>query len=275
MIWCIVLLSTPHLSAFSGDTTTVVEDKKIETIKQLRENINELESQKRELKEDWEQFLTENGALQDFLKENIPEEDEERLKEIIDLYNIYKARVNQELKETQDEEKSNELKKELLRLKQDLYKKLVYFIKTERLDDFLTYVRWDLEVNKKRKDVSEEISEDTKKLEDKVKVIREKIEENKKALDERIRIVIEEKLDEKITKILSDERFSKLSPEAKKQLFLITLEKLRIKRGDFTSIKDKTSLVHKKIETYNIIEEKLIEVIDQFEVEINIKKEAK
>lgn len=139
---------------------------------------------------------------------------------------------------------------------------MVYFIKVENLDEFLTYVRWDLSVNEKRKDVDEEIDEDTKKLEEKVQVIRDKIQENKKVLDERIRLVIEKKLDEKISKILADKRFTKLDNDSKKQLFIITLEKLRTKKEGLTSLTEKTSLIDKKIETFNIIEEKLIEVMN-------------
>jgi len=45
-------------------------------------------------------------------------------------------------------------------------------------------------------------------------------------------------------------------------MFLITLEKLRIKRLELTSLTEKTSLVDKQIETYNIIEEKLLEVME-------------
>ena len=280
IIWLLALLSTPNLGAFSGELDTPVEDKvnsaeswregdlgykKVETIKELKENINELEWEKRQLKDEWQQFLIENGEIQDLLKDDIAEEDESKLKEIIDLYGVYKAKLDNDLEDTENDEQYNEIKQELLKLKQDLYKKLVYFIKVEKLDDFLTYVRWDLSVNEKRKDVSKEISEDKKKLEEKVQVIREKIEENKKVLEERIRIVIEKKLDEKISKILSDERFTRLSEDKKKQMFLITLEKLRIKRLELTSLTEKTSLVDKQIETYNIIEEKLLEVMEWFE----------
>ena len=280
VIWCMSLLSTPLTSGFSGDIDTIPEDKtssswsvisveKTETIKELRESITELESEKKRLKEDWQNFLSENGSIQDFLKEDIAEEDEARLREIIDLYSIYKQRLNTELEVSNDDTKIETLKKELLNLKQDLYKKLVYFIKIEKLDDFLTFVRWDLSVNEKRKDVDEEIDEDTKKLEEKVQVIRDKIQENKRVLDERIRVVIEKKLDEKISKILSDERFTKLDIEAKKQLFVITLEKLRVRKEVLVSMTNKTSLVDKKIETYNIIEQKLIEVMNWFDAEEN------
>ncbi len=272
---------TPPSSGFSGEINTIenktniseswvevnIENKKVETIKQLRENINELELEKKQLKEDWQQFLVENGKIEDLLKEDIPEEDEFRLKEIIDLYTVYKTRVDNQLKENLDKQTEENLKKELLRLKQDLYKKLVYFIKVEKLDDFLTYVRWDLEVNEKRKDVSEEITEDKKKLEEKVETIREKIEENKKVLDEKIRIAIEEKLDEKISAIINDPRFNSLKIERKKQLFIITLDKLSVKRQELESITEKTSLVSQKIETFNIIERKLIEVMNWFEAE--------
>ena len=240
----------------------MISVEKTETIKELRESITELESEKKRLKEDWQNFLSENGSIQDFLKEDIAEEDEARLREIIDLYSIYKQRLNTELEVSNDDTKIETLKKELLNLKQDLYKKLVYFIKIEKLDDFLTFVRWDLSVNEKRKDVDQEIDEDTKKLEEKVQVIRDKIQENKRVLDERIRVVIEKKLDEKISKILSDERFTKLDIEAKKQLFVITLEKLRVRKEVLVSMTNKTSLVDKKIETYNIIEQKLIEVMN-------------
>ena len=283
VIWCMSLLSSPLTSGFSGDIDTTPEDKtssswsiveteRVETIKELRENITELETKKRQLKEDWQNFLSENGSIQDFLKEDIAEEDEARLREIIDLYSIYKQRLNTELEVSNDDTKIETLKKELLNLKQDLYKKLVYFIKIEKLDDFLTFVRWDLSVNEKRKDVDEEIDEDTKKLEEKVQVIRDKIQENKRVLDERIRVVIEKKLDEKISKILSDERFTKLDIEAKKQLFVITLEKLRVRKEVLVSMTNKTSLVDKKIETYNIIEQKLIEVMNWFTQESNIEE---
>lgn len=85
------------MSAFSGDIDTPVQDKKIETIKELRENITELEQEKKELKQNWENFLTENGAIQDLLKDDIAEEDEEKLKEILSLYNNYTSRVDEQL----------------------------------------------------------------------------------------------------------------------------------------------------------------------------------
>lgn len=150
-------------------------------------------------------------------------------------------------------------------LKQDLYKKLVYFIKVERLDDFLTYVKWDLEVNEKRKDVTEEIDEDKKKLETKVNTIREKIEENKNVLEERIRHSISEKLDIKIAEILANERFIKLETEAKKNLFQITIEKAEVKQQELEAILNKTTIINQKIEVYNIMKQKLTEAMQTFE----------
>jgi len=260
----IALFSVPIWSVFSAETDTV-EPQKEKTIKELRENINELETERKELKNNWDQFLSENGWVEDFLKTDIWEEDEIRLQEIIQIYREYKIQLDTRLKNSMTSEEDEEIRKNLLRQKQVLYKKLVYFIRTDRLNDFLEYVKWDLEVNEKRRDVTKEISKDKEALEEKVETIREKIKENKDVLEERIRNSISERLNIKIGEILANEEFIKLEIDIKRNLFQTTIEKAEAKQQELEAILNKTTIINQKIEVYNIMKQKLTEAMETFQ----------
>ena len=162
-------------------------------------------------------------------------------------------------------EEDEEIRKNLLRQKQVLYKKLVYFIRTDRLNDFLEYVKWDLEVNEKRRDVTKEISKDKEALEEKVETIREKIKENKDVLEERIRNSISERLNIKIGEILANEEFIKLEIDIKRNLFQTTIEKAEAKQQELEAIPNKTTIINQKIEVYNIMKQKLTEAMETFQ----------
>jgi len=162
-------------------------------------------------------------------------------------------------------EEDEEIRKNLLRQKQVLYKKLVYFIRTDRLNDFLEYVKWDLEVNEKRRDVTKEISKDKEALEEKVETIREKIKENKDVLEERIRNSISERLNIKIGEILANEEFIKLEIDIKRNLFQTTIEKAEAKQQELEAIPNKTTIINQKIEVYNIMKQKLTEAMGTFQ----------
>gem|GEM_PF-1356002 len=83
-------------------------------------------------------------------------------------------------------------------------------------------------------------------------------------LEVKIEEAVREKLNEKIKKILDNENFKNLQLSSKKSIFESTLEKIIAKKETLKKIENKTSIVQKKIEVYEIVENKLKEVMSGF-----------
>jgi hypothetical protein len=252
----VILSFTPLFSVQAQEEDTV-------TIRELQRNIQNLNEEK---ESKWENFRQENGKINDFIEAKIGNEELQKIEEIVNSYYIKKEELEKSIAEkTKGGESKKEIKDELLKIKLDLYKKLVPYIKKDQLQEYLSYIKWNIETEQEDKNIKEEIIKNQEIIDKKVSLIKEKIEENKKVLEVKIEEAVKKKLDEKINKILNNGNFKALQLTSKKSIFESTLEKMTAKKETLKKIENKTSIVQKKIEVYEIVEDKLKEVMYGFE----------
>jgi hypothetical protein len=235
------------------------------TIKELHDNIKDLKVEKRDLSETWIQFTKENGGINDFIKTDLNTEDKKNLENLLKTYYKDQDALEKDLKQNATKEGSSEnTKHALIELKLDLYKSLTGYIKIDKLKEYVAYIKSNIEVVKEDKNIKEEIYKKEELLNKKVDAIKEKIEANNKLLDEKIKQLLKEKISEKINNLLQNPKFTVLETEKKRAVFEATLTKITQKKDSLKGIHDQTSLAQKKIEIYEIVEEKLREMIAQF-----------
>lgn len=263
---CFSLFLFSPLFANTGETlsgtTNIITIDQNKKIKELQENLQELSNEKSGLKDTWEQFRQENGKIVNFIKENLSEESKQTIENLVEKYYADKDILEKKLREIASNlEDTQNIKWEILKLKLTLYKELVSYIEPTKLQEYVNYIKGNIEIEKKDNEIAEDIYRKEEILERKVDTIKEKIAENKKILDEKMQNAVQEKLNEKIKSILDNQKFQALSYESKTQIFSSVLKKSQEKKWLLQQIEFKTSLVQKKIEIYEIVEQKLIEVI--------------
>lgn len=233
------------------------------TIKQLQENIKNLTVEQLSFKSKWESFRQENGKINDFIVSPLSEIDAKDIELLISNYYIWVELIEKSIEEKAKVlENTNELKRELLNSKIELFKKLVPYIKKDKLTDYLSYIKGNIEIEENEKNITDEIYRHQWIMDIKLNTIKDKIEENRKVLEAKIEESVTIKVDEKINKILENEKFKLLNTESQVRVFEMTFQKISKKKDILSKIESKTTIIDKKIEIYTIVENKLKEVIE-------------
>jgi len=232
---CFSLFLFSPLFANTGETlsdeTNIITIDQNKKIKELQENLQELSNEKSGLKDTWEQFRQENGKIVNFIKENLSEESKQTIEDLVEKYYADKDILEKKLREIASNlEDTQNIKGEILKLKLTLYKELVSYIEPTKLQEYVNYIKGNIEIEKKDNEIAEDIYRKEEILERKVDTIKEKIAENKRILDEKMQNAVQEKLNEKIKSILDNQKFQALSYESKTQIFSSVLKKSQEKK---------------------------------------------
>lgn len=270
-ILCVIFfLRGESLSAYSGTPYySVAYESSTEswkTIKQLQENIKNLTVEQLSFKSKWESFRQENGKINDFIVSPLSEIDAKDIELLISNYYVWVELIEKSIEEkAKILESTNDLKQELLNNKIELFKKLVPYIKKDKLIDYLAYIKGNIEIEKNEKNITDEIFRHQWIIDIKLNAIKDKIEENRRVLEAKIEESVTLKVDEKITKILENEKFKLLNTESQVRVFEMTFQKISEKKDILRKIESKTTIIDKKIEIYTIVENKLKEVIESIQ----------
>lgn len=239
------------------------------TIKELKSNIDNLDKTNIKLDNDLE-TLNADYELKSFLKKDLVAVELRKIREIISEYNSNKIKLEIILSN-----KSKSLlpvikeRKLLLEEKRKLYSGLIPYINTQFKDKYLEYIKWDAKIFNEQNDITSDIIVKKEILSTKVETIETKIREHKDFINESIRKIIETRLDTKINSLNDNETFKKLNLESKIKVIektiikvkikLQNLQKSKIKTSTWITIKADSTILDKKIETYNIAVDKLEE----------------
>ena len=131
------------------------------------------------------------------------------------------------------------------------------FIKVDLLQQYLKFIKENIEIVRDDKDLKEQIYKERELFDRKVDSLKEKIEENRKILDERIRKIVATRIDEKIQVILTNPDYINLSQDSKISVFQKILIKIQERKNTLLLIKNKTTILEKKIEIFQLFEEKI------------------
>ncbi len=233
--------------------------KKNKTIIESKKYINQLKEKELNLKEKWNTFIKENWKITSFLITPLSESNIKSLEDILEIYYKDKKEIDRKLLINNNSEE----KKEILKIKIKLYKKIVPYIDKKKIKEYLKYIKSNIDIFEKNKTIKKEILIEEKKLNEKVLIIKEKIIKHRKELNDNLRKVIVKKLNEKIKKIKENPKFINLNTKRKIELFTLTLKKLSKKKEDLYNMKEQTTIIKKKLEIYEIAIEIIEKVITQ------------
>jgi len=223
-------------------------EEKTKTIKQLKKDIEVLQSKKVINFSIFEKFKMEHWELQNYFSKNLISENISDIEKIVSNYKINKKVIESE---------SNSKITKLLDLEKKLYNSLLPYIDKEKLDLYNMFVEKSISTMKNENDIKIEIKDNKKEIENKVSTIKDKIEENNKKQQEKLNNLLERKIKNKLLKFKDSKKIKSLSIKKQKLIFNLVLKKIIIK-------KEKTKiLTDKQKKLYSIIEKVLLEIVEE------------
>lgn len=265
----IVLITSWFYSFANSYTNELVFLDENKTIKELKENIDILDTEKNELDQALLNLNT-DYELKTFLRTDLTLVELNKIRIIVQEYNTNKLKIETELElKAKSLESVIDEQKLLLEEKRKLYSWLIPYINKEFTQDYLDYIRWDTEIFREQKNITTDIIVKKEILSTKVEKIENKIKEHREFINENIRNIINEQLEEKIQSLANNESFKVLSLDSKVKVLDKTIIKVKIKLQNLQkNLVDLTNWINilnwedlsdKKIETYYITVEKLEE----------------
>ncbi len=258
---CIIIGFTLSVNtSFASIQQVQAESQEPKSMKELNSNIQKLEEKKEILDSEWSFLKDKLGWIQDFINPNLSVEESNKLEQLAYAYYSKKKELDIKLiEEIKNKLDTTQTKTALIELKKDFYKDLTAFISPEKLSEFVEYIKWDIELNEKNKEIKEELYKEKVELKEKVDSLKEKIEEHKQEIDQRLTQIIHTKLSEKLAEIQANPQYQNLPQEKKILFFKKTIDSAAAKRLKLEALTEKTAIIQKKIEIYSIMEQYLIE----------------
>jgi len=246
LLTLILILNISFFSVSNSFSSNEESTEKIKKISDIKNDIRELEADKKHSKFVFDSFMKLNWKVKSFLKEDISKED---------LSNIYlKIREYDSLK------KNNANNKKLLKLREDFYLFLEKYISDDKIELFNNFVEKDLSRLKKDYKISSNIKENNIVLDKKVNLIKWEIIKNQIKLNSKLENVLENKIRLKFLIFKNSKKISSISVDRKKKIFNSVLIRIQNK----IEVIDPEKNI-KKMRTYKIVEKILLENILELE----------
>ena len=247
--------------SFANDLDFIDEWK---TIRELKENIENLDKNKIDLDLKIDSFATELYLI-DYLKENLTYADFENLKNIISDYNKDRYRLEKIFNDKSINLKDTKKTKiKLLEVKKELYKNMTPYIKQENYSDYLEYIKSDTSLYSEQKELDSDILRKQEILNNKVETLEKRIVRHKEYIENNLILLVEKKIEEKIFNLNENKDFLALNNDNKINILNKTILKIESRITELKEIEyiDSVNLYlissnEKKIEIYNIALEKL------------------
>jgi len=237
---------------FGFSYSFALDDNK-KTISELKNNIKELEADKKHVNFVFSASLKEYWGIKKFLKSNLSKEN---INFIILKINKYKAQKKEidaiiKLKNNTEED----LWKKVVELRKKLYIKIRPYILDSKIELFNKFIEKDILRIEKNYIISSNIKEVNKTLDKKVKTIKWKILENQINISEKLDYILEKKIRMKILIFKNSKNFKDLSDSRKKIIFKLVIKKIDEKLVKIDYKKDS-----KKILIYKMMRKILLEM---------------
>ncbi len=241
------------------------EDKqdKEKTIKELKNNIADLESDKKHVTNNFNTFIFQNGSLRKYFKRELNNNELDSVEKIIVDYNSIRFRTEWLLRDKANQlEDTSIVTSDLLSLKKDLYISFLPYIEISQLEEYKIFIKADFEATKKDKNIQSDIYKKEKIVEEKKIIIQERIEASELNLEHKKNRIIENKIKAKLFTYSRSPKFQSLTIEKQKFVFWKVLEKMHQRR---IKIENNILLWNniKKVKLYIIVENALKKFIEE------------
>lgn len=260
-LFIILFLTISWTKSYAWDLVISDETK---TIRELKESIEWLDKLRNDLYTKLQDFSPDQ-KLKTFFREDLTMTDLESLKLIIEQYINHKSLLEAELLDSSKKLLDvTEIRIKLLWEKKELYTKMTQFIKVDSYQNYLDFIKSDTAIYSERKEIDSSIYRKQEIINNKVTILEEKIKEHKTYLEDSLKILVEWRMDEKITILSNNKSFLELANTEKVKILEKTILKINntIESMKTDSIWENISTFikvnnDKKIEIYNIVLQKL------------------
>jgi len=244
------------------------------TIQQMKDNLEELKTEKEEVSNKWAELSEVNGKILDFLKEDLNDTDIQAIKTLSLDFAQRQSFYEQQLKDNSEEnydtavsadDDTAAVKANFIQYKLDFYKKLVPYVNTAVKDEYLEYIRSNIAIEQEEKTIKEKIYKQEEGIEERVETIKEKIKEHNEDREEKLDKLIREKVEIKIDAILTTAKMIDLPNEQKGQVLNAVAFKLNEKREIFIANSTDNEYNRKKIDIYDVVIEVLYQKADSLQ----------
>ncbi len=256
--------------ANSYDNELVVFEESQKSIRELKENINELDSDSKKL-DDRLNDLNADYRLKFFLRTDLSSYDIKQIKVIVDSYNDAKKNIeSKQYVNARNLDPTINEKKLLLEEKKKFYSGLIKYIDIRFKKQYLEYIKHDVIISTQKSDVTTDIIRKKEILNNKVESIENKIKDHKKKLNDNLNKLIEKKIKEKIESLKNNEKFRLLNKQTKVKVLDKTITVLKEKMQNYkeSSLQNHNSSQDKKLQTYKIA----IKMLEKFKKSLLEKK---
>lgn len=260
-LFIILFLTISWTKSYAWDLVLSDETK---TIRELKESIEWLDKVRNDLYTKLQDFSPDQ-KLKTFFRDDLTMADLENLKLIIEQYINHKSLLEAELLDSSKKLLDvTDIRIKLLWEKKELYTNMTQFIKVESYQNYLDFIKSDTAIYSERKEIDSSIYRKQEIINNKVTILEEKIKEHKSYLEDSLKILVEWRMDEKITILSNNKSFLELDNTDKIKILEKTILKINntIETMKTDSIWENISTFvkvnnDKKIEIYNIVLQKL------------------
>lgn len=255
LLWVISLISILSCAQIYAQTWEILEDK---SIKEIKQNIEKLNSDKNLISNEYSEFKLESN-VSSYFKKSLSKEDITSIEKLITQYNLQYSELNTVLlNKAKILESNDDIKNQLLQIKKDLYINLLPYIDSDKYQEYIVFIRWDVIISKKQAEVKSEIATNKQIYDKKVTNIESKIIANRIHLAERIEKVISVKIDEKINTMKDSSSFKSLPKHLQLEILEKTIQKVNINISALELMDSKDINIAQKIELYYLLNDKLL-----------------
>mgnify|MGYP003890484561 CR=1 FL=1 len=268
ILWIILWFSFWNQGVFWASWESVEllsAPEKPQTIREMSQDLETLKQEKIQLDFKWRTFRIWNEDLGKLIRQTLSEEEKNTLESLIIGYTEDKENYEEDIEIAIEWwEDIEELKRDLILLKQDFYKKLIIYIQIERLQKFKEYVASDLAYREKSNTVSIKIEQKGIARDERVEQNQSKIENNKEILRIQIQDKIISKVEKQLDAFASQEKFLNMENVSKIRIFQSFVDKLELKIQSLETNRYTTSIIEEKIILYEVVKEVFISYMQQW-----------
>jgi len=226
------------------------------TIREMQEDIQELQQEKSLLEFKWKTFQIWNSSLWDLLRQDLTVSESQSLWLLVETYNtdnILWENKLQELLDTQKNEEFQSLRKQLLILKKDFYTSLIPYVDPKNIDELKIYIDSDISLNEKSKNVSSKIQKIQSSKQERVQELQVKIEDNNKIIRENIEKRISTEVRSRLDVFVNETNFASLPTATKIEIFEKLIRKLEYESIRLMNLQNTTSIIEEKILVFRVV----------------------
>ncbi len=199
------------------------------SIKQLNNNVEKLKNDKETLELQNKIYSQDYASLSNFFRVNISEEKLKEIKSQIDIYYNNLSSLENYLQKETNTWKINTIKEDIIQEKVKLYKFIIVYVDNTKIEQYSDFVRYNVQSDKQRKDILQEITQTQQALAEKVNHFQNQALQNKQQLENEIFAASAQRIKQRVQEIEANPNYKNIKKEVKSWIYQNLINQLNEK----------------------------------------------